>query len=291
MAIRQTLLYLFQTVLFVALFGSFTAKGGNPDTPSTNSPLLVAEQDYSPKNANRQASETVIPQSSQRIDELEAKCEKLERTIKKDHRHIVFLFIALIAVIAGTFLMNRKWKNIQAEIDSRQNQQLRDLKREIDKQLSAGSSKIQQEMDNLRRANTAKTVSQPSGQPQTTPSPSNDTQRTPTPATQPQKETAKSSCKYFMLQESNGQMFVRDRNLKSEPSGWFAMEISGDRASYDINPKMTSTILADIATLKLCANNFETNPNATSIKTVKKGTLKRDGQSWVVTDKITIKLV
>lgn len=107
-----------------------------------------------------------------------------------------------------------------------------------------------------------------------------------------QKSSGTSSTKYFSLQEEEGQLFVKERNLKDDSSrSWFRMEISGDTATYDINQHVVSSILEDISTLRLCANDFDPNPSSTAIMTIKPGHLRKEGHSWVVTEKITVKLI
>lgn len=98
--------------------------------------------------------------------------------------------------------------------------------------------------------------------------------------------------KYFSLQETGGKLSVRERNLKDDASrSWFVMYIEGDNATYDINKQVTDAILSDQAVLRVCAQDFEPNPDARSIKTLAKGTLRKEGQVWLVTRKIVIELI
>ena len=312
MTVRQTLLNVFQTVLFVALFGCFTANGGPVVKDSNLTPLVVSSTNEQPTNGVSQQTEQPEKESFRndshglsddngelgaQVGDLEETIHDLKKDVKAARRHITFLYVLLFATLGGAYYLNKKRKGLQTDVDSEQNLKLQHLEDRLNNKIDDRSSRLQQEMEDIRKAGKAQAqAAQNSTNGQSTQgnrygnSGGNNTQ-TSSQGTQTQKGTSNDTCKYFMLQESNGQMLVRDRNLKSEPNGWFSMEINGNRATYDINPKMVSVILADIATLKLCAKDFETKPNAKGIQTVKKGTMQREGQAWVVTDKISIKLV
>lgn len=304
MAIRQILLTVFQTVLFVALFGCYAVNSAPAIQGEVSEPESVTRQqtEESKKGlfqsrSGIDASETESIQYNE--DDAESQTEtleSLEKEIKSARRHIVSLYVLLLAVIGGAYYLNKKWRHIQYDTDTKQNEKIKDLVSKVNDMISDSSSRLQQEMAELRKTGYKQANVQNIGQNQTnqtarTDGPGGGSTTPTTQGTQVYRETSNDTCKYFMLQESHGQLMVRDRNLKSEPNAWFSMEINGNRASYDINPKMIPVIMGDIATLKLCANNFEVKPNASSIKTLKKGTLQREGQTWVVTEKISIKLV
>ena len=146
--------------------------------------------------------------------------------------------------------------------------------------------KIESETDNLKRQNREKANSNNSYTKEEPVTTQKITTREPSSKT----ESPAKVIKYFMLQESGGNLIVNNRHLKDDAIGWFCMEMNGEKAQYVINPRLVPQMLEDLSTLKMFTKDFDAIGNAKTIKTVAPGKMEKRGAEWVVTDRIKIKL-
>lgn len=292
MCLKQKLIFIIQSVLFVTLVGCSSANDRSTSIISVVDTVAnVDSVDKSFYQYHKGSAQSEEPSEVDQLQSLKKQCDQLQRNSKRDHRLIVFLFVLFCAAVGIFVHLNKKQSEQQKKRDGVQDGNLQQLYDDV--------SRVVQELRDLRReVQTRPQVSQVSYAPFAKKEDDRvkEEKRPKDSSSQTfhgggAKTPSKIENKYFMLQELNGQLLVRDRNLKTDPIGWFVMEIQGERATYDINPKMIPSILADLSTMRLCANDFESKPNASSIRTVKKGVLRKEGQSWVVTEKITITLV
>lgn len=219
--------------------------------------------------------------STRQVEELQGQVDTLQTTVTA-------LCVVVIVLIAGYLLRQKKLKKLQSLTDGKQDDKLAELEAKIDQKLNTAASDVNAlkgKVNDLtiRAEQTEK------------PEPPTETITYGSAHVKVQKEEApreQQQAKYFTLQESEGRLLVRERNLKNDSSrGWFVMHIDGNSASYDINPNAIPSILADLATLGFFANAFEANANAKGIRTQSKGKLHKNGDCWIVTEKITIELI
>lgn len=233
-----------------------------------------------------------ITQTQQTIEELQERADSQETIVWV----LAVVAIAALALAVYTFVTAKQLK-ASKEIDEANNNKdvAKESLRKLEQRLTTFIKEANDELTNRLETTKSELLTLIDGKvdkgatsvytaapkPDATPSPCAD-----------RKEEPKANKKYFTLQEAAGQLTVKERNLKDDDSkGWFVMEIDGSSAKYDINQRMVSDILSDQAVLRLCANDFEANASAKNIKTLAKGTMRKDGQQWVVTNKITIELV
>ena len=239
-----------------------------------------------------------------KIESLEEQVGSLEEQVNSQQFLIYVLFGLLAVIMLASFLFVKRLLKDQIDTDKRQNVRLSEIEKQFNirfKNASDDVNKLSEQMDILKQKQERQTVS--SQQPQT-PSrgfpgqqqASNSSYQTQqgigvtnsnTGSTSPQKMV-----KYFSLQEGQGsQLSVLERHLVDDGSlAWFKMNINGNTATFEINPNATVSILSDIPQLHSYATPFDSIQNPTRVLTMRPGQMRKDGKSWIVTEKITIKL-
>ena len=244
---------------------------------------------------------SVVPNNTVGIEELQNTVQTLKEQVETQQTILWVLIGLFVLYIIYTFISSRRNQQVQQTTDETQDDRLAKLERRLELKINNANSALEQKMkgmvDDVKEQATIKAQSTPH-QAQGYSAFIRDVSGSHGRMSQEQKHeipyssVPKNNIKYFTPQESGGQLSVKERNLKDDGSrSWFVMDINGDAATYDINKQVTEDILADQSVLRICANEFEPNASARDIKTIKKGTLRKEGQSWIVTQKITIELV
>ena len=246
--------------------------------------------------------------STEMLSELNQKLEDLEMQVGNQQLLIYILFGALVAFVLLAFFIVKRLLILQSDIDKKQTERIGAIEKKINALITMTKNNLGEmnnQMDILRKKQdsipmTSQSQSAHSGgyadmlrlqnssgqvsQPQQSNRGSNSNQET----SQPTKMV-----KYFSLQEGQGnQLSVLERHLVDDGSmAWFKMTITGDAASFEINPNAVGSILSDIPQLHSYAQPFDSPQNPTRVLTVRPGKMRKDGKSWIVTDKINVKLV
>ena len=238
-----------------------------------------------------------------KIESLKEQVGSLEEQINNQQFLIYVLFGLLVVLLLVSFLFVKRLLKEQMDIDKRQNARLSEIEKQFNiriKNASDDVNKLSEQMDILKQKQERQSViSQQqtpvkgfSGQQQAS-NPSSQAQQgfggtnTNTGSPSPQKMV-----KFFSLQEGQGsQLSVLERHLVDDGSlAWFKMNINGNTATFEINPNATVSILSDIPQLHSYATPFDSIQNPTRVLTMRPGQMRKDGKSWIVTEKITIKL-
>ena len=244
---------------------------------------------------------SVVPNNTVGIEELQNTVQTLKEQIETQQTILWVLIGLFVLYIIYTFISSRRNQQEQQTTDDTQDDRLATLEKKLEIKINRANSALEQKMkgmvDDVKEQATIKAQSTPhhaQGYSELV----REWKESHGRIAQEQKRdipyspAPKNNIKYFTPQESGGQLSVKERNLKDDGSrSWFVMAINGDMATYDINKQVAEDILADQSVLRICANEFEPNASARDIKTIKKGTLRKEGQSWIVTEKITIELV
>lgn len=225
---------------------------------------------------------------------LQEQVEALQSQVDSQQLLIWALAALLALLIIGLVVTMRKINKSQSIVDRSQDKKLQELERRLNERVHDATSDVKSLKNKLDDLETATNVAKETYFESRSGYKGNQAEQTSNHQESDNRTTSKpeSNLKYFIPQEMNGQLIVKDRNLKAENSrSWFIMNISGNTATYDINPLAQSSMLSDIMTLSMCVNGFEPKPNARSIRTLSKGSMRKHGDSWIVTEKLTIELV
>lgn len=239
-----------------------------------------------------------------KIESLEEQVKSLEEQVN-NQQLLIYVSIGLIVVLMlTTFLFIKRLLKEQIETDKRQNARLAEIEKQINirfKNANDDVNKLSEQMDILKQKQEKQSLM--SQRQQVPTRESTGQQHANYSSFQTQQGIGGTSAntstmppqkmiKYFSLQEGQGsQLSVLERHLVDDESlAWFKMNINGNTASFEINPNATGSILSDIPQLHSYATPFDSVQNPTRVLTVRPGQMRKEGKSWIVTEKITVKL-
>ena len=233
------------------------------------------------------------------IDEFQQRISEMQGQIDCLRLWLWFLTFVIIGLVVGLVLYKKKLKRYQTQRDEEQDDKLLVLEKKFGQLLQKATGDMRSKIDQLetqttninasiKEVNTR--VAQSKNEPKAEKGGIDTNHRDVNVSAN--KTTTQDVVKYFTPQEVDGQLIVRERNLKDDNSrGWFKIVIKGEQAIYDINPNAVSALLSDQMTLSLCTKKFEPNPKATRIRTEHPGKLYKEGSIWVISEKISIELL
>lgn len=224
---------------------------------------------------------------------------------------MVYVLIGVLAVIVVVAIyILKRLLILQANTDKEQNLRLRDLEKRLNERISSTTKDVARLNDSVETLKIDQTrVAQQTARQlqektknggyadmlnrQAASTTDLNSQSRQNPLSQQQATKLAEVVKFFSLQEmDDGHVGVLERRLVNDDTlAWFRMTINGNNATFEVNQKAVSNILADIPQMRNYTNQFDPLPGATGIKTLVPGRMRKEGKSWVVTDKVTIKLV
>lgn len=247
------------------------------------------------------ASAEVLSELTQRLEDLEVQAGTQQLLI------YILLGILVVFLLVSFFIVKRLLI-LQSDIDNKQTERIGAIEKKINSLITTTNNnlgKMNDQMDILKKKQDmvptspqqqsvhsggyADMIRQQNSSGQVSQSQQNNRGSISNQETnQPTKMV-----KFFSLQEGQGsQLSVLERHLVDDGSmAWFKMTITGDTASFEINPNAVGSILSDIPQLHSYAQPFDSPQNPTRVLTVRPGKMRKDGKSWIVTDKINVKLV
>lgn len=234
--------------------------------------------------------------SAEVVSELSEKVEVLERLLSKQQILIYILFGLIVLFVAVLFFIVKRILNLQIETDRTQNLRLQEIEQKLQDSLASANNNVnvlKDQVESLKRTQTRTIEASRQPQPMTSQANQASTQNSQRSSSSSNiGTTPQNVVKYFSLQQGEGvQLSVLDRHLVDDSSmAWFKMTISGNNATFEINQNSVSSILADIPQLHSYTNPFDSVTNPSQILTVRPGQMRKEGKSWIVTQKITIKL-
>lgn len=248
-----------------------------------------------------QERDTLLKQA----EEAKEQIKKLQKEVKKlqgsrdNAMRCIYVFIAI--GIAGFVWYKRQYDRL-----SQQQRAMDDRLHKLEEKLAQGGKARPKESSGVQtktpQSGTGQTKTGTQSEPPSSLSPAGPGEReviSDPPSSHGHPKTAAGSDrknKYFSLsQNTDGTLFVAERKLKDDSSkSWFYMSLAPGQAEAEfyINEQVTDSILADIPTLRLCTGNaFDARPQASRIRVSKPGKIRKEGQYWMVTEKIEIELI
>lgn len=246
--------------------------------------------------------------SAEMLSELTQKLEDLEIQVGTQQLLIYILLGVLVSFVLVAFFIVKRLLILQSDIDTKQTERIGAIEKKINVLITTTNNnlgKMNDQMDILKKKqDSIQTTSQSQSAYYGGYTDKLRQQNSPGQVSQPQQSNRGSNSnqetnqptkmvKYFSLQEGqDSQLSVLERHLVDDGSmAWFKMTITGDAASFEINPNAVVSILSDIPQLHSYAQPFDSPQNPTRVLTVRPGKMRKDGKSWIVTDKINVKLV
>lgn len=246
--------------------------------------------------------------SAEMLSELTHKIEDLETLVDTQQLLLYILLGIMVVFLLVAFFIVKRLLILQSDVDKKQTERIVLIEKKVNTLITTTNNnlgKLNNEMDILKKKQDSISVI-----PQSQSTHSGGfadmfrQQSSSGQVSQPQQSNRDSysnqelnqhskTVKYFSLQEGQGsQLSVLERHLVDDGSmAWFKMIITGDTASFEINPNAAGSILADIPQLHSYAQPFDSTQNPSRVLTIRPGKMRKDGKSWIVTDKITVKLV
>lgn len=194
---------------------------------------------------------------------------------------VIIVVIALILILALFFYIRLISKNYESEIFDMKKGQDENKKRLLD--IEGKYNEIQKKLDSMKSFEKASSDST--------------TVKTPIPNKVVEKivsEQVVSNVKYADFYMENNVPVVENRDLSDDnQTGSFmiTMNENASTATYTLNKEKINSIMQDVAVIADYVDNLQGSYDAKSIKAIDNGTLVKNGNKWVITKKMKVKLI
>ena len=194
---------------------------------------------------------------------------------------VIIVVIALILILALFFYIRLISKNYESEIFDRKKGQDENKKRLLD--IEGKYNEIQKKLDSMKSFEKASsdstTVKAPRGN---------------KVVEKIGSEEVVGDVKYADFYMENNVPVVENRDLSDDnQTGSFmiTMNENASTATYTLNKEKINSIMQDVAVIADYVDNLQGSYDAKSIKAIDNGTLVKNGNKWVITKKMKVKLI